>query len=80
MSHLKDFIGKPLLIKAVGQDGLFACTLENIDEHGIWVTGPELLRSLGGLQEQFQLAFLSFSSIQYLAAPGAHLRHKASEA
>ena len=61
MSHLKDFIDKPLLIKVVGQDGLFACTLESIDEHGIWVTGPELLRSMGGLQEQFQLAFLSFA-------------------
>jgi len=69
-----------LLIKVVGQDGLFACTLESIDEHGIWVTGPELLRSLGGLQEQFQVAFLSFASIQYVAAPVAHLRRKASEA
>jgi hypothetical protein len=49
MSYLKDFVQKPLLIKVVGQDGLFACTLESIDEHGIWVTGPELLRSLGGL-------------------------------
>jgi hypothetical protein len=65
---LEQFIGKALLIKVVGQEPLCSCKLESVDEHGIWVTGPELLRFLGDASGRYQLAFVSYASIRYLAA------------
>jgi hypothetical protein len=64
---LQQFIGRPLLIKVAGQEDVFDCVLYGIDERGIWVTGQGLLRSLGGAGERFQLLFVSFASIHYLA-------------
>ena len=72
MQSLRSYIGKPFLIKLVGQDEQFGCTLEAIDEYGIWVTDPGLMRCLGGAGTQFDLAFLSYPSIQYLVTTRVH--------
>jgi hypothetical protein len=77
---LQEFIGQPLLIKVAGQDDVFDCTLQSVDEHGIWVTGQGLLRSLGGAGERFQLLFVSFASIHYLATDFDDKPHPAPKA
>jgi hypothetical protein len=66
---LQEFIGEPLLIKVAGQDGVFDCVLQSVDDNGIWVSGQGLLKSLAGTGGRFQLLFVSFASIHYLAAP-----------
>ena len=78
MQSLKSYIGKPFLIKLVGQDPTFGCTLEAIDEYGIWVTDPKLMQCLGGVGAQFDLAFLSYQSIQYMVTVRTHTEPRVS--
>jgi hypothetical protein len=67
MLNLRSFVGKPFLVKVAGQPDNFACTLQDVDQYGIWITGPGLLRCLGGAGEQLGLLFVSWASLHYLA-------------